>query len=261
MSREDQQKRLALAVDACNKINEVSVQKGVDRRIKEMAQLGSRRSVMIPKTGSHDKEITGSEGFTIQGKGVKEMAFAGFDIVKLKEEFPSQGVGRAGKPSVAISDKGRITFSTEVSKVYDGCKVAVPGRDKDNPLRIRFDGLAEAPKGKETQVLELARAKQVAGKKTSKNVAINAVFILKFLKYDFVKAGNQTFDVEKMDVEKKSVVFCLPATLPAMKAKRAMKPRKPKAAAVVAVAPNGAPAPTTIQPTVAGGEDELAIEE
>lgn len=263
-SRKEQQDRLAQAIEVCNEINQIEVEKGVDRRLAEMAKSKSNISVMVPKTGSHSREVSEELGFSVQGKRGETMAFVGFDLVKLKEEFPVAAVGRAGKPSVAISDKGRITFSTEVSRIFDGCKFVIPSRDKDNQLRIRFDGHHDVPKGKEGQVIELSRPKPGKdGKKVAKNAAIQAVVILKHLKYDFTLAGNQTYDVEKMDNDKHVVIFSLPATLPAKKLK---KPRVKKAKAN---APNGAPQPQLVSspvhplPTPASSTnvDDLTIEE
>lgn len=270
-SRHEQQARLSAAIEACNQINEIEVEKGVDRRLQEMAQskssMKSSKAVVVPKSGSHRREVSQEMGFSEQGKRGEAMAFVGFDLVKLKEEFPSAGVGRAGKPSVAISDKGRITFSTEVSKIFDGCKFVIPSRDKDNQLRVRFDGHSEVPNGKAGQVIEISRSKPKDGKKGNKNAALQAVVILKALKYDFSKAGNQTYEVEKMDQEKHVVIFSLPATLPAKKAKKPRVKKEKVAAAGTNGAPKG-PTPQLVSSPVhplpnpaSGAVDDLAIEE
>lgn len=265
-----QQSTLARAIEGCNNSNQVSarkVEKDVARSLELMAQLGSKRSVMIPKTGSHDKEITSETvmGFSHQGKRGESMAFVGFDLVKLREEFPAKGIGRVGKPSVAISDKGRLTFSAAVSEALAGCKFVLPSRDKDNNLRVRFDGHGEAPKGKENQVFEISRPKPDKKGKVQKGAAIQAIVIFKALGYDFAKAGNQTYEVEKFDAEKHTVIFSLPATLPTPKAKaprvKKVKAATPSASATGSVV-NGAAAPGPVPVAALGSvEDELVIQE
>jgi hypothetical protein len=202
-----------------------------------------------------------------------KMPFIGFDLAKLKEEFPASGAGRAGKPSVAISHQGRMQFSAEVSKALAGCTVAQPGRDKDNPLRMRFEGFVETPKGKENTVIDLLRAKpsKVDGKIKNHSVSINGALLMKALKYDFKAAGNQTYEVEKFDIEKHVIVFSLPKELPNKKAKKERKPRKAKVAAAAGAAgasagTNGAPK-SNIEAINKGevkslaADDELSIEE
>jgi len=216
-----------------------------------------------------DHDITDVQNSHIAPAGDedKKMPFVGFDVAKLQEQFPSKGVGRGtGKPTVAISDKGRLTFSSMVGKAFDGCAVVLPARDKDNPLRIALTGYSETPKGKENGVWPIIRSKDTkkdGTKAGSKQIAVNFPLILKALNYDYAKAGSHSYEVEKMDAEKHVVMFSLPATLPTPKPKAERKPRKAKVAAVAAGATAGTVATTPTPAPVAApvaSDDEVVVE-
>lgn len=169
------------------------------------------------------------EGHNIKSGEDNKMPFVSFNLTNLKEKYPVVGPGRAGKPSIAISEKGRMVMSSEVTKAFAGCKVVLPGFDKA-ANKLAFQGYAEAPKGKEANSFDLIApaVNKKTGKVSNKSFAVgNANFILKEVGYDFVKAGNQTYVVDKLDPEKHTVTFALPTTLPTPKAKVERK-RKPK---------------------------------
>lgn len=228
---ENIKKNLASQIDSVVEFNRAQL----DYDIVARARL---KAMLFPGESIQNEECS-----QVELEEIKKMPFVGFDFAKLSEEFPSNAVGRAGKPSVAISNQGRVTFSTEVAKALIGCTVAMPSRDKDNPLRLRFDGHVESPKGKDDSCLRLVRPKpnKKTGKVMSKSVSLEgnrSVKLLKKLGYDFARAGNQTYEVEKFDLEKHSVVFSLPATLPAMKSKKVRKIKAKAAAATNGAASN-----------------------
>jgi hypothetical protein len=245
-----------------------TIEEAQEKNIKNIERSIASQSSTVVKFNQNQIEY---DMVQKKEREIKKMAFVGFDFAKLKEEFPAAGVGRTGKPSVAISHQGRMQFSAEVSKALAGCMVTQPGRDKDNPLRVRFEGYNEVPKGKENTVIELVRPKpsKVDGKIKNHSVSINGALLFKALKYDFKTAGNQTYEVEKFDLEKHVIVFSLPKELPSKKAKAVRKPRKPKTAVVAAGAAagtNGAPKAETkgiaaVPHAAAASEDELSIEE
>ncbi len=227
------------AIEKCNEIN------NQEKRV--LRGIASHRNGVVTSEQANTQSVGHNLTSEQSSQENKTMAFKGFDFAKAAEQFPSKAPGRGGKPSVAISDKGRIILSADVSKIMEGCTVCLPSCD-ETKLKIRFDGYAETPKGKEASVLPLVRPKPDAnGKVKSKNVNINGTLLMKLLGYDYVKAGAQTYEVEKMDGDKHSVIFNLPATLPSPKPKAERKKREKKAppvvAATAATAANGAIAP------------------
>lgn len=253
-----QSPELKAAIEAAQEINLRNIKRSIASQSSAVVKFNQAQ---INYEMSHQNII---------GREIKKMAFVGFDFAKLKEEFPAAGVGRTGKPSVAISHQGRMQFSAEVSKALAGCTVAQPGRDKDSPLRVRFEGYVETPKGKENTVIDLVRPKpsKVDGKIKNHSVSINGALLMKALKYDFKTAGNQTYEVEKFDLEKHVIVFSLPKELPAAKAKKERKARKAKVAASTGAAAGTNEAPKVIDPNpgnklhvAPAADDELSIEE
>lgn len=183
----------------------------------------------------------------LEGQGQKredkKMPFVGFDKAKLQEKFPSTFGRGSGKPTVAISPVGRMQFNVEVSKIFEGCKVVSPSFDSD-ANKFRLQGMAETPKGKEGSVFDLVKPKEGA-KNKSKSLAISGSLLLKAVGYDYAKAGNQTYEVEKMDADKKVIIFSIPKETPTPKPTR---PRKVKAVAPATTATtpaNGAAASAT----------------
>jgi len=182
----------------------------------------------------------------------KKSEFVGFDIPKLREQYPS-GFKRSTTPSVSVNGNGRIVFSSEASKVFAGAAVVVPSFDAGGN-RLRFDGF-ENDKGREGKTLDIVMPKGKDGKQPkSKSVSISAAVVLKAISYDYKKAGNQTFPVDKMLPEKKVLVFVVPKETPVAKPKQPRKP-KVKKDATVNTAANGAPAPAT--PAKQDGEIDI----
>lgn len=186
-----------------------------------------------------------------KGKGDKKMPFVAFDKAKLVVKYPTT-VGRSGKPSVAVGGNARLQFSTEVSKAFDGCKVVSPSFEKDTN-KLRLEGMANAPKGKENAVWDIVRAKETS-KNKSKTVSISGALLLKEVGYDYKAAGNQTFDVDKQDNDKHVVIFTLPKETP--KPKPVVARKKKETPAGKGAAANSAPAAPAAEE-----EEQLVIEE
>lgn len=197
--------------------------------------MGRRGSISNSATSANDD------------KGSKNMAepkaqFVGFDIPKLREQYPS-GFKRSSKPSVSVNGNGRIVFSSLASEVFKGATVVLPSFDAAGN-RMRFDGL-DNDKGKEGKTLEIVMPKGKDGKAPkSKSVSVSAAVLLKHVNYDYKKAGNQTFDIDKIVADKRTIIFALPTTTPTAKPKTE---RKKKAVAAPAqaglqVVNGGAPA-------------------
>lgn len=183
------------------------------------------------------------------------MPFKAFDIEALKTQFPAS-TRLVSKPSVAVMDNGRIQFSTMVSAALVGCKVISVGFEEETN-KLAITGYPEAPKGKESKVLELILPKANKKGQVGKSIAFSASMILKGVKYDYKKAGNQTFPVEKFDEGKHMIIFALPTTTPAMRPKTDRKKKAPKVTppAATTVTTNSGANGAAVAPPVKGDED------
>lgn len=182
------------------------------------------------------------------------MPFTGFSKSALQEKYPATfGVAR-GKPNVAIAGNGRIQFSSEATKVLAGCKVVIPSCDKENNF-LRFDGFDKAPAGKEDKAWDIVWPKAGKDGKATKNkqASLAGTLILKEMNYDYKAAGNQNYDIEKLDEAKHVLIFALPKKTPAMRPKVERKKKTPPA-------PPAAPAGAAKPAAGGGGIDDVVID-
>lgn len=133
------------------------------------------------------------------------------------------GRSGSGKPTVSVSDNGRIQFSTAAAKGLNG-HTGVDVDFNEKTRVVTFTGVAY-DEASDSQV-RLARGKEGKGKQ----VGIAGTGLLTFIAqvapgYNYKLAGTQVFEAKTAG---NKIAFTLPAETPAPRPKAQRAPRKPK---------------------------------
>lgn len=145
-----------------------------------------------------------------------------FQTIK-KSEVPSTRAER-GLPRAAVRLNGQMAFNASATKAFGTNRLVLVNHDKKTH-QVQVVAYAKAPKG-----FEDGDMYKLGYSDKTKSAYFSAADLLKLLKYDYAKSGNQTF-AAIADETTKSVTFDLPEGALTPSAKR---PRKVKTVAAVA---------------------------
>lgn len=188
---------------------------------------------------------------------VRDMAFQIIDIATL----PVREFGRhSTEPKITITENGQFQFNKFIQEKWGYVKDA-KAEDRMVKLLVRFDPDSRtlAFNGFKASDKPKAGGKELDGKsllpvrlsKDGTQISAAGTGILNQLKYEFSKAGSQSFEA-KFDDKGKFYGMVLPAETPAMKPKQ-VRVKKVKAA----TAPNGAVATSAPVNVTPPAEEEL----
>lgn len=177
----------------------------------------------------------------------KEKTKMAFQLIDLST-LPVREFGRrATEPRISITENGRFQYNKLVQTAWEDVTKAVIYWDPDG-RRLAFKGLKETE-----QVKNVKQYMKVTKGAKDGSLSSGGSGILADIKYDFAKAGNQSYEA-KLDEKTKMYVITIPAETPIAKVKT---PRKKKEVAGGVVTANGVNGAVVNAPVEAPAEEDL----